>query len=144
MNKGCKLVLRTVRNAEKLLSAQEIHDQLRQNLQRPPSLTTVYRALDTLVKDGELTILNTLESERRYAATQKESCQHHIICKSCYVALPISDCSLGNNAKTTAQEHGFKLESHLVEFYGTCSACSDQNDDSFNITNDNRLFLASF
>ncbi len=143
MNKGCRQVLNTLRIAEKLLSAQEIHDRLRLSHDKPPSLTTVYRALDTLVKDGEICILNPLESERRYSITKKEKHLHHIICKSCYITLPISHCSLEESVSTTAREHGFKLQSHVVEFYGTCSACSKSDDETFEITEERRLSVVS-
>lgn len=125
MNKGCKQVLEVLNNTEKLLSAQEIYNELRNNRERAPGLTTVYRALESLLKAGKISIHNPDDSERRYAAAKKEIHQHHIICKSCYVTLPISQCSLEETVTVLAQEHGFQLESHVVEFYGTCSSCTE-------------------
>lgn len=128
MNRGCRLVLSVLENSDRIVTAQEIYDLLRKNEVRAPGLTTVYRALDSLCAMDRISVFNTGDGERRYSVANKSEHLHHIICNSCYLAIPIAHCSLVENAENTASNNGFEIESHVAEFYGKCSDCKELSD----------------
>lgn len=130
MNRGCRLVFDVLEKSDRILTAQEIYDYLRQNEDKAPGLTTVYRALDNLCAMEKATVFNTGDGERRYTTANDDDHLHHIICSSCYLTIPIAQCNLIENAEYTASDKGFVIESHVVEFYGKCADCKDSEEKS--------------
>lgn len=87
-------------------------------------LSTVYRQLDALVKEGAL---------RRYAAGAGESAcyqaaedcgEHfHLKCIECGRLEHLSCAHLDGIRAHVAQEHGFWIDSSRTVFYGLCRTC---------------------
>ncbi|MEW5961080.1 MAG: transcriptional repressor, partial [Chloroflexota bacterium] len=48
---------------------------------------------------------------------------HHLICSTCGATIEFEHCSAGELVDKLAQEYGFEIHSHLLEFYGLCQGC---------------------
>lgn len=82
---------------------------------------TIYRIVENFYEKG---LINRLQFQKRkfYYETNREE-HHHAICSSCGKIEDISNCSLQKLEKEIEKKHNFKVESHSLEFFGTCSNC---------------------
>jgi Fur family ferric uptake transcriptional regulator len=85
-------------------------------------LTTVYRALQSLVKDKIVDILRREDGEAIYRLCG-DSHHHHLVCKSCGVTVEIEGGAVEKWASVTAEKHGFRDVGHTAEIFGFCSKC---------------------
>ena len=99
-------------------SAQDIHAALRE-LGTPIGLATVYRALQSMVDDGELDALRTDEGETVYRRCGT-SHHHHLVCRECGRTIEVEEPSVERWASRVAAQHGFSDVSHTLEIFGTC------------------------
>ena len=99
-------------------SAQDIHAALRE-LGTPIGLATVYRALQSMVDDGELDALRTDEGETVYRRCGT-SHHHHLVCRECGRTIEVEEPSVERWASRVAAQQGFSDVSHTLEIFGTC------------------------
>jgi Fur family ferric uptake transcriptional regulator len=109
-------------DAEDFLSAQQLHDRLRQRGQKV-GLTTVYRSLQALSDAGEVDVLITDDGETRYRKCSADH-HHHLVCRECGRTVEIAGPAVESWARSVAREHGFSDVSHTVEVFGLCAGCS--------------------
>ncbi len=106
------------------VSAQQLHLVLR-NHGSTIGLTTVYRALADLAKQGEADSLQSNEGELLYRACGTDH-HHHLICRKCGATVEIEAHRVEEWAAQVAAEHGFGQVSHTIDIFGTCSNCSTE------------------
>ncbi|MDT0329431.1 Fur family transcriptional regulator [Nocardiopsis lambiniae] len=78
-------VLSALECDERFRSCQEIHSRLaeaRGGGSRPPSLSTVYRTLHRLARQGEIDTIHAEDGERLYRRCET-SPHHHLLCRIC-------------------------------------------------------------
>lgn len=102
-------------------SAQDIHGELR-GAGHPIGLATVYRALQTLVEDGEVDVLRTDDGEAVYRRCGPAH-HHHLVCRVCGRTVEVQDRPVARWADKVGVDHGFVDIEHTVEVYGTCGSC---------------------
>jgi Fur family ferric uptake transcriptional regulator len=103
------------------VSAQSLHQALK-NAGSHIGLATVYRALAALAGDGAADSLQSPDGESLYRACSSGH-HHHLICRSCGLAVEIEADEVEDWAKRTAALHGFTQAEHVVDIFGFCSAC---------------------
>ncbi|MEY4000373.1 MAG: hypothetical protein RLZZ626_728 [Actinomycetota bacterium] len=106
------------------VSAQQLHLVLR-NHGSTIGLTTVYRALADLAKQGEADSLQSNDGELLYRACGTDH-HHHLICRKCGATVEIEAARVEEWAAQVAAEHGFSQVSHTIDIFGTCSNCSTE------------------
>ncbi len=102
-------------------SAQQIHRLL---LRSGDSigLTTVYRALQTLVDDKIVDQLRRDDGEAIYRLCGQNH-HHHLVCKSCGATVEIEGSAIEKWAGLMAKEYGYREVGHLAEIFGICPEC---------------------
>jgi len=85
-------------------------------------LVTIYRTLETLDRLGLICELHAGNSCRSYTVTASEH-HHHLICSNCHQVVAFARCGLEEMQQNLANETGFKIDDHLLEFAGLCPAC---------------------
>jgi len=105
------------------VSAQTLHATLRDE-NTGIGLATVYRALAGLAAQGEADSLQSPEGEALYRACRSSGHHHHLICRSCGVAVEIAATDVEQWARRTATQHGFTEAEHIVDIFGLCAACT--------------------
>jgi len=82
---------------------------------------TVYRTLEMLTQIGVLRPIYSGQNTVEFIWA--EGGHHHLICSDCGEVVEFEDCLAGEMTGRIEAEYGFKIRSHLLEFYGLCRAC---------------------
>ncbi len=83
--------------------------------------TTVYRQIDKLLQENKIIEVELGDGKKRYELKDLKH-HHHLVCKKCGNIDDIEideKMILGSLSKKTS----FKIESHSLEFFGTCVNC---------------------
>lgn len=84
---------------------------------------TVYRSLSFLEKSGVLEVLRLDGDERLYHLNLHH--HHHLVCTACKKIQAVHFCdSLRREEAQIAAATGFKVQRHVLEFYGLCKNCA--------------------
>lgn len=102
---------RPLSSLEVLEKSQEIVAQL--------GIATVYRNLKNMVQEGVLQTVTLPNEAPRYELAHLHH-HHHFQCKQCDKVFDVHGCLNGINELAPA---GFKVDSHDITLYGTCSEC---------------------
>ena len=110
-------------DAPGFVSAQTLHAMLREE-NTGIGLATVYRALAGLAAQGEADSLQSPEGEALYRACSSVGHHHHLICRSCGLAVEIQANDVEQWAHRMADSHGFTQAEHVVDIFGLCPECT--------------------
>lgn len=121
MNKSQIKLISTLERVGGFASAQELYQMLRRDGDGI-GLTTVYRALQSLLDDKIVDVLRREDGEALYRLCG-EAHHHHLVCRSCGSTVEIEGSSVEKWAEAVAQEHRFREVGHTVELFGLCRKC---------------------
>jgi Fur family ferric uptake transcriptional regulator len=121
LNKSEIKVLSVLERVGGFASAQEVYQLLRRNSQSI-GLTTVYRALQSLLDDKIVDSLRRDDGEAVYRMCG-ENHHHHLVCKSCGTTIEIQAQAIEKWAQQMASDHGFREVGHTAEIFGLCKKC---------------------
>lgn len=87
--------------------------------------TTVYRNLSTLLAENKITELDFGEGKKRYELNKSH--HHHLLCNSCQkiTCFEIKQ-DLHEQELEITKNTGFNITNHILEFFGICKDCQDQ------------------
>lgn len=103
-------------------TAIELYEEMKQ-AQIPVSLTTTYRMLDALVKEGKLVKFSLEENAPACYAKNGEEDGYHFICLKCHRIYHVHCHHIQELNAHVYQDHGFRLMMERTVFYGTCKDC---------------------
>jgi Fur family transcriptional regulator, ferric uptake regulator len=106
----------------RFLSATQIHQRL-EGAGARVSLSTVYRTLDRLRNKGDVTARAEAEGEATYMLCEPARHHHHAICRTCGRVDDVDCGATEQFAESLRALHGFELDGHAMEFFGTCRDC---------------------
>ncbi len=126
-----RIILQILNNAEKHLSAEEIY--LRAYKLYPAiGLTTVYRTLDFLIKNGVIIKMESGEGRSRYELAGKVkgvNIHQHLICMNCRNFFDSNELTeeelkmIKKIQEKLSQKYRFTVKSCILQFYGECEDC---------------------
>ncbi|OGR41249.1 MAG: ferric uptake regulation protein [Elusimicrobia bacterium GWA2_61_42] len=113
------------------LTAEEV---FRSAARRYPNLglATVYRTLELLTELGMVSRFDTGDDKARYEfadPTGAKGHHHHLVCTSCRKIIDYKDFIkeetelLRSTEEGLSRKYGFKINSHVIQFYGVCREC---------------------
>ena len=105
------------------LSGQELHRQLH-NGEKTMGLTTVYRNLQVLVKQGLIRSRHLPNGEVLYAPVERDI--HHLTCVSCGETTRLQGCPVKTVDISKKVSNKFELLFHTLEYFGICQNCSKE------------------
>lgn len=114
------LILDLLKSLDSALSAQDIYMDLRKQ-GHSIGLATVYRALETLKREGKLQVRTLATGESLYSTTKED--RHHLTCVQCGSSIPISECPVHELEEKLNHSYDFKIYYHMLEFFGLCTKC---------------------
>ncbi len=92
--------------------------------------TTVYRELDFLQANRIVTEIDLLDGMKRYEMVLADHHHHHLVCTQCKnIQCVEMDNDLDELERRLQKRHGFRVESHVLEFFGICSGCHSSGPD---------------
>jgi Fur family transcriptional regulator, ferric uptake regulator len=112
-----------LQDQEAFLTAQELHALLTSGSAKV-GLTTIYRNLQSMAERGEVDVVRRADGESMYRRCDRDEHHHHLVCSGCGYSVEIDNPDLERWASSTAARHGFTLETHDLELFGLCEACS--------------------
>lgn len=121
MNKSQVKLISTLERVGGFASAQELYQLLRREGDGI-GLTTVYRALQSLLDDRLVDVLRRDDGEAIYRLCGQTH-HHHLVCRSCGTAVEIAGSSVEKWAEAISKEHNFREVGHTVELFGLCNKC---------------------
>jgi len=115
------------------LSAEDIYLALRKTHPGETiGLTTVYRTLEILVQMGVVYKFDFGDGRARYELSERtDGAQHHhhLVCTKCGRIIDYTDFIdeerelLSRTEKGLSEKYHFQIYRHLVQFYGICEQC---------------------
>ena len=86
-------------------------------------IATVYRTLKLLKESGLCKEIRLDDGVTRYEHLYKHDHHDHLICSECGDLIEVLDPEIETLQKKLAKKHGFRIDSHKLEIYGTCREC---------------------
>jgi Fe2+ or Zn2+ uptake regulation protein len=113
-------VLNVIRNARTHPTADRVYDEVRKMI---PNISkgTVYRNLKVLRERGEISELNLRGTMSRYEGRQES--HYHFRCEQCGRVFDLDEPVNKDIDQRIAQETGFQVKYHQLEFRGLCKEC---------------------
>ena len=120
-----EIVLIILMNADGHLSAEEIYNEIKTKYEDSNvGIATVYRALAFLEEVNLITSLTFGTDGKKYESNAKEH-HDHLICTSCGKIVEFVDDEIEKRQDRIAKKNKFKITSHSMQLYGTCTDCQD-------------------
>ena len=116
-----RAVIYVIASTQDHLTPATIYKRVRQD---HPSigLVTIYRTLEILAKLELICELRTGGVSRSYTTSTPEH-HHHLICSNCGIVIDFTGHDLGELERSLSKGSGFRIDGHLLEFFGLCQAC---------------------
>ena len=114
-------ILNELKKCTDELSGQELHRKLH-NGEKTMGLTTVYRNLQALVKQGLIRSRHLPNGEVLYAPVERDI--HHLTCVSCGETTRLQGCPVKTVDISKKVSNKFELLFHTLEYFGICQNCS--------------------
>jgi len=129
-----RIILDILSRTTRHLSAEDIYFLVR-GFNPSIGFATVYRTLDLLTRMGIVQKFDFGEGKSRYELMEsgkKDSHHHHLICTRCrkiidYTSFIDEEKELVKKTEDAlSMKHGFRINGHIIHFYGICSDCSSK------------------
>ncbi len=115
------LVLKLLETSLKPLDVGTIIDYLKKH-HRGVDQATVFRIINLFTQRGLTRQIQLNEGKFRYELSSRSD-HHHFMCEKCGIIEDISDCNIEKLEKEIAKKKNFLVQSHSLEFFGTCNQC---------------------
>lgn len=96
---------------------------IRESVHPRPHKTSVYRALDFLLKKRAIKRFQYNADSHFYVAYSNRHV-HYIICQKCKKMTPFSGCIAKQLEKGVEEETGYRISDHNLYFTGLCGDCT--------------------
>jgi Fur family peroxide stress response transcriptional regulator len=113
-------ILRVLRNTRSHPTADQIYDEVRKDI---PNISkgTVYRNLQVLQEEGEISALNINGTQSRYEVRQES--HYHFRCEKCGRVFDLDEPMDKELDEKVSKKTGFVVSHHQTEFRGLCKDC---------------------
>ncbi len=102
-------------------------EEIRETAELPASdLVTVYRNLEAFEGIHALQRIPLENGTQLFELTAPGEHYHHLICRSCHKAERLDLC-VGHDVENKAKAKGYTKVKHLLEVYGVCDECEDDD-----------------
>jgi Fur family ferric uptake transcriptional regulator len=119
-----QVVMSVLEAASIPLSPQSIH-QRSLDAEEEIGLVSVYRTLDLLAELGLVRRVHGHDECQGYVLASPGH-HHHVICRRCEAAVEFTGMEdLSLLVERIQAQTGFRIDEHLLQFYGLCPACQE-------------------
>jgi|TARA_B100000315_G_scaffold117230_1_gene107476 Fur family ferric uptake transcriptional regulator len=89
-------------------------------------VVTIYRTLEILAELALVCELHGGTACHRYVIGQPEQHHHHLICSGCSLVTDFTRHDFSALERSLARQSRFRIDGHLLEFFGLCPACQEK------------------
>ncbi len=104
------------------VTAEELYNRINKKY-KEIGFTTVYRTLKLLAESGLAAEQIFADNLMRYEPLSEEEHHDHLICVHCGSITEFENPKMERLQKNIANEFGFYIVNHKMEFYGYCRRC---------------------
>ena len=119
-----RIILGAIAESHGHLTPAEIHEKVSREYKKI-GLVTIYRTLDLLTKLGLICEIHAGGNCRSYLLKRPSEHHHHLICSDCGTVVDFTSCDLSQVEQKLADDTGFDINGHLLEFLGRCRSCQE-------------------
>lgn len=87
------------------------------------NLSTVYRALESLIEVGVVKRINFSDDAKVFYELNRGGHRHFLHCLCCGELICLEDCPLSDYQLDLAKETKYRVVSHDLDIYGYCPKC---------------------
>jgi Fur family peroxide stress response transcriptional regulator len=116
-------VLKILLNDGEHLNVEQIYERVRADFSMT-SLATVYKTIAVLKEMGEVLELSLDDNCKHYDGSKPHP-HPHLICVRCKSVKDIDVDSLSQVSQEVAQQTGYRIVSHRLDFFGVCPQCQE-------------------
>lgn len=115
------MIIDAIENSDHHISAEEIFSQV---IARYPhmNISTIYRTMDLLKKQGLVTETNLGEGRVRYHSADKGH-HHHLVCQKCGQIVDLDETLLSPLKSALRERHKFEADLRHLAIFGHCINC---------------------
>ncbi len=84
--------------------------------------STIYRALERLVKNGKISVSDMGTGSAVYESIHGEI-HHHLVCEECGQVITIDHSEVDKFFQALETQHGFTIKTNHLVLFGICAAC---------------------
>lgn len=117
-----KGIVKIFSQSSKPLSANEVEKMLL-TVKLHANKATIYREIQFLLTNGYLLEIYLHPNEVCYESSELKH-HHHLVCEKCGSVDNVTNCLAKELEEDILKKKGFRIERHMLEFYGTCMNCS--------------------
>jgi Fur family transcriptional regulator, ferric uptake regulator len=115
-------VLNLLTQQSQPVSAQNLYVLMRE--EREIGLATIYRAMETLRRQGLVQSRTDINGESLYSPVERD--QHYLTCLQCSQSFPLEQCPMAAIEAHLHPAAPFTIYYHTLEFFGLCEPCTKQ------------------
>lgn len=116
-----RAVIRAIASSQDHLTPATIYEKVCQDHPNI-GLVTIYRTLEILTELELVCELHAGGICHSYTASTPEH-HHHLICSNCGTVTDFTGHNLNELEQSLSKGSGFRIDGHLLEFFGFCQAC---------------------
>ena len=119
-------IIETLKNEHSHLTSHEVFSRIQQQL---PAVnpSTVYRALERLVKAGKVSISDMGVGSEVYELAEGEK-HHHLVCQNCGKIITLKHEEVDDFFAGLEQKTGYKIITNHLVLFGICEDCQKKAD----------------
>lgn len=116
-----KIIIETLSGVQTHLTSLQVFEKIRERL---PAVnqSTVYRALERLVRNGKVSISDMGTGSTMYEL-MSDKIHHHLVCLQCGTIQTIGHEDVENLFKTLRKKYDFDILTNHLILFGTCKTC---------------------
>lgn len=115
-------IYQTIEMADHPISAEQLHLSLA-TADATINLSTVYRILDVFVAHRLISKTFKASENKALYEIMREEHRHYLICTSCKVMTPLTNCPLHKYEADLAARLNYTITGHSLEIFGLCPKC---------------------
>ncbi|HNY83530.1 MAG TPA: Fur family transcriptional regulator [Anaerolineaceae bacterium] len=116
-----QIIIETLSKEHAHLTSLQVFEEIRSQLPAV-NLSTVYRALERLVKLGKVSISDMGTGSTVYELLA-DGLHHHLVCQKCGNVMTIGHEEVSRFFATIQQQTQFDIVTNHLILFGTCKAC---------------------
>jgi Fur family ferric uptake transcriptional regulator len=117
-----EIILDEFLRAGEHLSTEDLYLRLRSQYPHI-GYATVHRTLKLFAECGIAEPRHFGDGQTRYESSAAEEHHDHLICTGCGAIVEFENPQIEALQESVARQHGFRIERHRLELYGTCRQC---------------------
>ena len=120
-----QIIIDTLSKEQTHMTSLQVYEEIRRKL---PAVnkSTVYRALERLVKNGKVSVSDMGTGSAVYEILT-DGLHHHLVCQKCGQVTLLGHKEVGRFFKALEKKNKFQITTNHLILFGVCESCRGKN-----------------